>query len=121
MTPLPIADCRLRIEVGFPRLGRGTPSSIRNPKSEIRNRSGFTLLELVLVCAIIGIMVGLAATRLDLLVPKYRIRAAGREVASVLKQGKARAAAQGRDVYFEVDLSQGRYWLLAPFPKEDPM
>lgn len=74
----------------------------------------------MLVCVIIGVMVGLAVTRLDLLVPKYRIRAAAREVASVMKQGKARAAAQGRDIYFEADLSQGRYWLLAPFPKEDP-
>jgi len=89
-----------------------------------RDRAGFTLIELILVCVIIGVMVGLAATRLDLLVPKYRLRGAAREVASVLKQGKARAAAQGRDVYFEVDLSQGRYWLLVPFPKveagEDP-
>jgi type II secretion system protein H len=85
-----------------------------------RRRSGFTLIELILVCVIIGIMVGLAATRLDLMVPKYRVRAAAREVASVLKQGKARAAAQGRDVYFEIDLSKGNYWLLAPFPKEDP-
>lgn len=87
----------------------------------VRAKSGFTLIELMLVCVIIGVMVGLTATRLDLLVPKYRLRAAAREVASVLKQGKARAAAQGKDVYFEVDLAQGRYWLLAPFPKaEEP-
>ena len=85
----------------------------------VRAKSGFTLIELMLVCVIIGIMVGLTATRLDLLVPKYRLRAAAREVASVLKQGKARAAAQGKDVYFEVDLAQGRYWLLAPFPKPE--
>lgn len=83
-------------------------------------RRGFTLIELMLVCVIIGVMVGLAVTRLDLLVPKYRMRAAARDVSSVLRQGKARAAAQGKDVYFEADLSQGRYWLLAPFPKEDP-
>ena len=75
----------------------------------------------MLVCVIIGAMVGIAATRLDLMVPKYRLRAAAREVASVLKQAKARAAAQGKDVYFEIDLAQGRYWMLAPFPKpEDP-
>jgi len=119
-----IADFGLRI--GVPPLlprgedGRGSPSSIRNPQSAVRN-SGFTLIELVVVILIMGLLMGLAATKLDFMLPKYRIRAAAREVASVLKQGKARAAAQGKDVYFEVDLSQGRYWLLAAFPKQDPM
>ena len=73
-----------------------------------------------MVVLIIGLLLGLATTRMDFMVPKYRVRAAAREVASVLKQGKARAAAQGRDIYFEVDLAKGSYWLLAPFPKEDP-
>ena len=87
----------------------------------IRPRSsGFTLIELMVVVLIVGVMVGIAATRLDFMVPKYRVRAAARDVAAIMKQGKARAAAQGKDVYFELDLSQGRYWLLAPFPKEDP-
>jgi prepilin-type N-terminal cleavage/methylation domain-containing protein len=83
-------------------------------------RRGFTLIELIVVVLIIGLLLGLATTRMDFMVPKYRVRAAAREVASVLKQGKARAAAQGRDIYFEIDLAKGQYWLLAPFPKEDP-
>jgi hypothetical protein len=74
----------------------------------------------MVVVLIIGVMVGVAATRLDFLAPKYRLRGAARDVAAVMRQGKARAAAQGKDVYFEADLSQGRYWLLVPFPKEDP-
>jgi prepilin-type N-terminal cleavage/methylation domain-containing protein len=98
-----------------PQARRRSPGGDWAPASE----GGFTLIELMLVVVIIGIMVGLAVTRLDLLVPKYRLRAAAREVASVLKQGKARAAAQGKDVYFEVDLAQGRFWLLAPFPKPE--
>jgi prepilin-type N-terminal cleavage/methylation domain-containing protein len=89
---------------------------IRRPAA----RQGFTLVELVVVVLIMGLLMGFAATRMDFMVPKYRIRAAAREVAGVLKQGKARAAAQGKDVYFEVDLAQGRYWILAAFPKEDP-
>jgi prepilin-type N-terminal cleavage/methylation domain-containing protein len=80
-------------------------------------RRGFTLVELICVLAIVGVVVGLAATRLDFLVPKYRLRGAAREVASSLKVAKARAAAGGKDVYLEVDLSAGRYWLLAAFPK----
>jgi prepilin-type N-terminal cleavage/methylation domain-containing protein len=82
-----------------------------------RGSSGFTLIELVVVMLIVGLIFGLAITRLDFMVPKYRIRGAARDVAAVLKQGKARAAASGKDVFFECDLSAGRYWLLAAFPR----
>jgi prepilin-type N-terminal cleavage/methylation domain-containing protein len=85
-----------------------------------RRSGGFTLVELLAVVIILGIIVMLAATRLDFLVPKYRLRAAIREVASVMKLAKARAAATGKEVYLEMDLSSGRYWLLVPFSKTDP-
>jgi prepilin-type N-terminal cleavage/methylation domain-containing protein len=85
-----------------------------------RRDAGFTLIEMIAVIAIIGIMVGVAAGRLDYLVPKYRLRGAAREVGSALKQAKGRAAAVGKDVYLEVDLSAGDYWILVPFPKETP-
>jgi prepilin-type N-terminal cleavage/methylation domain-containing protein len=80
---------------------------------------GFTLVELVIVILLVGIMTGIAVTRLDYLVPKYRLRAGAREVAAVLKQGRARAVASGKDVWFEVDLSRGAYGLLVPFPVLD--
>jgi Tfp pilus assembly protein FimT len=79
---------------------------------------GFTLFELIAVIFIVGLMFALAATRLDFLVPKYRLRGAAREVASLMKLGKARAVASGKDVYLEIDLSQGKYWLLVAFPQE---
>jgi len=80
-------------------------------------RAGFTLVELIAVVVIVGLIASVTVTRLDFLVPKYRLRGAARDVGSVLGLGKAHAAANGKDVYFEVDLSQGRFWLLAPFPK----
>ncbi len=83
----------------------------------VSRRSGFTLIELICVVTILGIAVALAAIRLDYLVPKYRLRGAAREVGALLKQAKSKAASAGRDVYFQIDVSQGEYWMLVPFPK----
>jgi prepilin-type N-terminal cleavage/methylation domain-containing protein len=83
----------------------------------VKGEGGFTLVELIAVVIIVGLMAMVTVTRLDFLVPKYRLRGAAREVGSVLGVGKAHAAANGKDVYFEVDLARGAFWLLAAFPK----
>ena len=85
-----------------------------------RSQRGFTLVELIAVIVIVGLIAMVTVTRLDFLVPKYRLRGAAREVGSVLGLGKAHAASNGKDVYFEVDLARGAYWLLAAFPKSTP-
>ena len=85
-----------------------------------KSQAGFTLVELIAVVVIVGLMAMVTVTRMDFLVPKYRLRGSARDVGSVLGIGKAHAAANGRDVYFEVDLARGAYWLLAAFPKALP-
>jgi len=79
---------------------------------------GYTLIELIVVVLIISLITALAVTRIDFLVPKYRLRAATRETASILKQARARAAATGRDVYVRIHLSEGTYEMLVPVQKE---
>jgi len=83
-----------------------------------RGRAGFTLIELIVVIMILTLITGLAITKLDFLVPKYRLRAATRETASVLKQARSRAAAIGRDIYVRIHLSEGKYEMLVPFEVE---
>ena len=93
----------------------GKPDALR---TRTNARRGFTLIELVMVVVIMGLLMMVTVTKIDFLVPKYRLRGAAREVASAFKLGKARAASSGKDVYLEIDLSQGRYWLLVAFPKQ---
>ena len=87
----------------------------------IAGRRGYTLIEMMVVILIITLIMALAVTRIDFLVPKYRLRAATRETASILKQARARAAATGRDVYVRIHLSEGTYELLVPQQKESTL
>lgn len=84
-----------------------------------RRGSGFTLIELILVIVILSLVAALAVTRLDLMVPKYRLRGAVRQTATALQQARSRAAATGRDVYVRLYLSEGRYELVIPMEKEE--
>ena len=51
---LRIADCGMRITGGL------FPSQIRNPQSAIRNRNGFTLLEIIIVITILSVLTAAA-------------------------------------------------------------
>ncbi len=85
-----------------------------------RSRSGYTLIELVVVLAILGLVFAMGITRIDFLVPKYRLRAAAREMGATLKQASSKAASSGRDVYIRILLSESRYELLIPVEKPNP-
>jgi len=82
-------------------------------------RRGFTLVEMIAVIAILAIMVGVAVTRIDFMIPRYRLRAAAREVAGHVKRARSQAASTGKDVYVKYDLGKGTYWLLVAFPKTE--
>lgn len=82
-------------------------------------KRGFTLIELIVVVMILSLIAALAVSKMDLLVPKYRLRGAVRQTASVLQLARSRAAAQGRDVYVRIYLSEGRYELLVANEKEE--
>jgi len=52
-----------------------------------RRQAGFTLVELIVVIVIVGLMAMITVTKLDFMVPKYRLRGAARDVGSVLGLG----------------------------------
>ena len=52
------------------------------------SRGGFTLIELIVVTLIFAILMVAAATSMDYLVPKYKLRGAAREIGAIMKEAR---------------------------------
>ncbi len=79
-----------------------------------RRERGFTLIELVVALAIVALAVAVAVPRLDHLTPKYRLRAAAREVASTIDLARGNAAGKGQRYAIRYFVGEGTYALYGP-------
>lgn len=82
-----------------------------------RRRSGYTLLELVLVTAVIAMTAAMAAPSLDGMYPSYKLNASIDAVRAAWAKGRALAIEEGRPYRFAVTPGQSKYRL---GPDEDP-
>lgn len=79
-------------------------------KFRLRNKnSGFTLVELMIVIAIIGIMAGIAIPNFFSFLPKNRLRSATRDIVSCLQEMKLRAIKENATTVIVFDLANDRY------------
>lgn len=75
-----------------------------------RARRGFTMVELVLVLAILSVIAGIAIPRFASAAARYRVKAAARRVAADLQQARAMARATSSNVGIKFTVSnQGVY------------
>lgn len=80
--------------------------------------SGFTLIEMIAVTAILGMLATFVVLRLDWAVPKYQLRSVGHRISALSAMGRAYAVSRGRAFYVEYDLKNRRATLLGPRPPE---
>ena len=78
----------------------------------MKSARGLSLIELLLVVALIATIAGLAAAVIGRALPGQQLRNAAREVAGQLRYTRAQAIATGRQQTFEVDVI-GKRWTAA--------
>ena len=76
---------------------------------EDTRHSGFTLLELLLGVALVGLLVVLAVPAMDRLVEAARLRAATQTLFRELQQARNHALTHQRKVYFSLSAAAGRW------------
>ena len=75
----------------------------------MRAQRGFTLVELLVVFALLALVMALVPIAFDRLRESTQYRDAVRGVLTDLRQARYRAISEGREVRFQVDLAQRNY------------
>ena len=76
---------------------------------EDTGRSGFTLLELLVTLAVVGLLLGLAVPTMGRLVDSARLRSAAEAFSQELKQARNHALTHQQNVYFSVSVIADRW------------
>ena len=73
------------------------------------NKKAFTLVELCVVIAIIGIIALIAAPNMVTGLPKYRIKRAARDITSKIRAARSEAIKTASNISIEFDTTNNRY------------
>lgn len=80
---------------------KGKLSNISKQFGDIRDDSGFTIVEIMVVIVIVGVLASIAFSGLRTWIPNYRLKAAAEELHSSMQRAKAMAVKANRSVGME--------------------
>lgn len=79
-----------------------------------RRSGGFTLVEVLVTCAMLGLIAALIAPNLGALLPSARLRSSGNQILRELDWVRSEARIQGKRMAMEFDLDRGLYRVVYP-------
>jgi prepilin-type N-terminal cleavage/methylation domain-containing protein len=85
---------------------------------EERGSAGFTLVELVVVLVIVGVMLAFVVPSLDRLSPKYTLRAAVRDVGSIIDLARGTSVTKNRRTAIQYYIANNAYRMFGPPDQE---
>jgi prepilin-type N-terminal cleavage/methylation domain-containing protein len=77
----------------------------RDDGTPTRLQTGFSLIEIVVVLAVVGILLSIGFMSIDRIMPRMRAEQAARQVAAMMREGRALAMTRRRNI--EVDFIDG--------------
>jgi len=75
----------------------------------MKNTKGFTLIEVIIVVAIIGIMVVIAIPSISGWLPNYRLKGAARDLYLMMQKTRMEAVKRNRNTAIEFDVTNKKY------------
>lgn len=78
-------------------------------------RRGFSLMELMLVAAVLGLGTVMVSASFDSFVPKERLNTAIRTLTALLRETRSHAISRSLEFFIEYDLTEERYRRVTPF------
>ncbi len=75
------------------------------------NRKGFTLIELIMVMAIISVIAAIVLPRLDPFVPKRRLKSAARVLSGTISLAYGESVTRNKTYRLYMDPSDDSYWI----------
>jgi type II secretion system protein H len=115
---LPIANCRLPIQ----RRESSSGNSMGNRHSPLGNSDGFTLIELILVLALLVIITSMVAPAMQNFIRGRALDSEARRLMALVHAGQSRAVSEGMPIMLWIDEKQNGYGLEEETPgkKGDP-
>ena len=104
------------------RLSTGQPGSGRAARFAHRARRGFTLIELILVMALLTVVISLTAPKLSRFFHGRTLDSEARRLLALTRSGQSRAVSEGMPMDLWVDADKGEFGLAAEpsFETSDP-